>query len=362
MKRTLLLGVATALGVFGIAHSVQAMTIGTVPTDQIEKAVNNPSGDQDFTISLTDIAADGTMTDLGTTVASDGSALHIGSTIYITNAKGFQKQTVGATTATTIRSGSTLELKERQDKTIVVSNSAKGGKGSFVYNSEKGKVTHFSPTIREIKAASLVKNGTFLAMIAKNGAGKQKLFLSGASLTKLVEHPLPKYATSCAGIVLSPNKKTAFVGCSFNVPGKAKGQHGYALLAIANGKITEKRTVDKQTVQYAAWLSNTHLITIQVATDGMSTVSHSTVSGNKILTTTPIGSAYYTDINDQTVLAMPFQIIRAAADKFWYSYMYFDVDDLTKPAGTFLGLYDIALSADSLLLDDSTFTYFTDMQ
>lgn len=362
MKRTLILGVAIALGVFGLTHSVQAITVGTVPTDQIEKAVNNPSGNQDLTISLADIVADGTITDLGTTVTSDGSALHIGNTIYITNAKGFQKQTVGATTATTIRSGSTLELKDRQDKTIVVSNSAKGGKGSFVYNSETEKVTHFSPTVRAIKAASLVKSGTFLAMIAKNGEGKQKLFLSGASLTKVAEHPLPKYATSCAGIVLSPNKKTAFVGCTFNVPGKAKGQHGYALLTIANGKITEKRTVNTQTVQYAAWLSNTRLITIQVTTDGMSTVYYNTVSGNKILTATPIGSAYYTDINSQTVLAMPFQIIRAASDTFWYSYMYFAVDDLSKPAGTFLGLYDIALSADSLLLNDFTFAYFTDMQ
>ena len=49
-----------------------------------------------------------------------------------------------------------------------------------------------------------------------------RLFLSGASLTKIVEHPLPKYATSCAGIVLSPNKKTAFVGCTFNVPVSVK--------------------------------------------------------------------------------------------------------------------------------------------
>ena len=363
MKRWAFFSLAAIIAVFCLAQSAQAITVGTVPADQIDEAMNNPSGNQDLTLSLSDIAANGSVTSLGTSVISDGSAIHIGNVIYMTNSIGFQKQTVGSATATTIRKGGTFELKERQNNTMVVSNSAKGGKGSFVYNGATKKLTNFSPTVRAITAASLVKGGSALAMIAKNGQGKQKIFLSRASLAKVVEYPLPKYATSCAGIVLSPNTKMAFVGCAFNVPGKPKGQHGYALLAISKGKISEKRTVSNQTVQYAAWLSNTHLITIQAGEDGTSTFLDNTVSANKIASSKTLGSAYFTVINDRSVLAMPFQVIRATADAFWYSYIYFNTDEaLTIPDGIFLGLYDRALSADSVLLNDYTFTYFTDMQ
>lgn len=362
MKKRAFSSIAIVIASFLLVQNAYAITVGTVPAGEIGKAINNASANQDLSLSLTDIKADGTKTDLATTVTTDGSAIHSGNAIYVTNSKGFQKQTVGTSTVTTIRSGATFELKERQGTTLVVSNTKKSGKGSFVYTTGTDKITNFSPTVRAITAASLVKDGTFLAMIAKNGDGKQKLFLSGASLAKLKEYPLPKYATSCAGLVLSPNKKMVFAGCAFNVPGKPKGQRGYALLAVKNGKLSEKRTVNNKTVQYAAWLSNTQLITIQSDTSSWFTFTSNTVSANTITGTKTIGSTYYPEINGSTVIAVPFQVIRASAEKFWYAYMYFAIDNTSVPAGTFLGIYDSAANKDSLLLNDFTFSYFVDMQ
>lgn len=363
MKRTQLFIVITAVLAFvSIGHTVRAITVAAIPTDQIGNAVNNATTKEDLTAPLFDLAANGTLTDLATTATSDGSAIHIGDVIYVTNSQGFQKQTVGASTATTIRSGSALEMKDRMNNKIIVSNSKKSGKGSFVYTATTGAIKNFSPTVREIKAASFAEDGTALAMIAKNGEGKQKVFLSGASLMKVVEHPLPKYATSCSGIVLSPNKKMVFVGCTFNVPNKTKGQRGYAMLAIGkSGKITEKRSVKNQTIQYASWLSDTHLVTVESVSGGYNTFYDNTVGANTIASTKSIGGAYTTEINSQSVFAIPFQVIRNSSTKFWYSYLYVNLSDASL-MGTFLGLYDIAASVDSLLLNDGTFTYFTDMQ
>lgn len=363
MKRKIvLIAIAGALAFFGTSRSVFAITYGTVPSDQVSRAVNNASGNQDLTISLFDVAAGGTVTDLATTVTTDGSAVHVGNALYFTNSTGLYKQLVGATTATTIRSGANFVLKERQNNTLVVSNKATTGKGSFVYNVETGTMKYFSSMVREIKAASLVKGGAAVALLAKNGNGKQKIFLSGGLLANVDEYPLPKYATSCAGIVLSPNKKMLFVGCAYNVPGKTKGRRGYSLLAVdANGTMTEKRTMNDQTVGYATWLSNTRLITIASSTGGYSTLYDNTVGANRIASTATIGSAFTTVIGAHSVLAVPFQIIRNSSTAFWYSYLWIDVNDTTA-MGTFLGVYDVAAPSDQVLLNDATFTYYTDMQ
>ena len=279
----------------------------------------------------------------------------IGTTYYFTNANGLQKQEAASAVTTTVKKGTKLSTAAKQGSIMAISNAAKNGT-SFIYDGAKHKALAFSMSVGTIASASFAKNGSVVALIAKSGSGKSKIFLSQGTVNSLKEFALPKYATTCGVVTLSTDAKQLFVACKFNVPNKPKGQFGFVVMPVSGGKLgNEQRTVDNKEVNSAQWLSASKLITIENDANQNGTLTERVATNGKVLSSLVIGQDLQMTLAGEDAIATPWEIV-ASADKntLYYSFSVYTLTD-TPSYATFIGKYDTSSNVDAILLNDGTY-------
>lgn len=351
--RHILLGLSLAGFVF-FAPVAHAAIVGVVPSNQVADFFNGKSNSYAI-YSL----KESTVTDIQTSVAqtNGGNVWQVGQKLYYNNTDGLYAQNVGTSTTTKVLTQKSLEGVLMLGKNWLISNSGKtdGGK-SFFYNVTDKKLTKFTPTVKKIAAADNTSDKKTIVMIAKNGEGKQRLFLSTTSISKLREFPLPTKAKSCDGISIAPLGKTVIVGCAFTVTGSKTAKDGYAIYTRSGNDLKlVTRTVEDDSIVDLIWLDDQRVVIIDSASTGSIDIRKWTIAKGKITENEKLSSGgTTTDTDGQAISYAPFQLLRWTNNKFYYNTLYVRAAD-TETYLTLIGAYDISAGAATVISDNNDF-------
>jgi hypothetical protein len=340
------------IGACAFPPSAHAVLVGTLDSENM----NNLLTEKDASVSLLQ-ANPSELVDLGVRITTDGNdVLKKKDTYYFTSSAGFQSFIKGDIQTATLKRG-TLRAVTHDGTTIVISKKkTKTQKaGSFLFDAATETYRTFSPTIGEIIDASMIKGGKGIAMIAKNGEGKQKLFVATSNVAKPKEYPLPQYATSCTTVSFSPDAKYLHVGCTFNIPKQPKGQKGSVLVTIGKGAMKpQRRTVENVTLVQTRWLSATKLVTLEQATTNTHMYAN-TVSGGRVTSKQSFGSMTLTTFNGAAAYRIPAVLARHSDTAVFTNFFFATVNEAGAVSfvGSAIGYYNIVTSAETSF-DDST--------
>lgn len=331
------------------AHPAHALLIQGMNPDAIQQAfAGSDAMTELYSLSGT------SLTNLNLSASVSGMVFVSNGSYYFTNSTGLHRLTAAGVDQR-VKSGSKLSLVAKAGKLLAVSNGISTGR-SFLYDATAKKSVAFSLTVHAITDASFSTSGTKLAMIAKNDAGKTKLFLSNGSAKTIHEYALPQYATSCSTVALSTDGKQVVLGCKFNIPNKTKGQQGFVTMSVNGWTLGKQhRYVANKEVLSSVWINATKFITIESAADATTTMSEHVATGGTTASSKVIGSELQLTLNSQPALGLPWELLPGSTkNSFYYSFF---VGTTTDPAGyaTFIGTYDTETSVDTILLNDGTY-------
>lgn len=304
MKQHLLL-TALVIALFVAPLQTQAILVGSFSLKDI-----NSDSDKDLWAYIWSVGYDkkkdkATATSLSTRIFFSGAILRSGNALYYTNRHGIQKHVIGQPLPTLVYRGASLNAANHFRSTFIIQQNKVGARpeGSFLYNVATRKKTVLTPAVVEITATSFSRDGKLLAVLGKNKARKQKLFLSGSSLANLIEFDLPRYATSCSEVSVSPLGTAVHVGCTFDEPKKPKGRDGSVFFRYASNKLgSAQRSVQDVTLGHSRWLSESRLLTVETTSEGETTVSKLTIVGGKVYDTTPLLQDVIVSSDDTTIV------------------------------------------------------------
>jgi hypothetical protein len=336
---------------FVFTPAARAAIIGTVPSVQVEDAMAGKGNSYDL-FSLNGTAFTDLKTNIGQT---NGSGVwKINSTVYYNSTDGLYSQTIGQNTAKIIKTQKSLEGELFLGKNWLVSNKGKAESGqSFFFNVQTKKVTKFTPAVKTIAMADATADKLTVAMIAKNGQGKQKLFVSTTSINKVREYPLPTHAKSCDGLAIAPKGKTVIVGCTYTVSGKS--QDGFAIYT-RNGNDLKLVTnsYKNNSIIGLAWLDDQKVIALIDMSSGAIEVHAWTVAKGKITKDDKLFSNGTSEASGQTFNYSPFQLLRWTSTKFYYNMLYVFTAD-TSTYYTFIGSYDLSTGESNVVVNNANF-------
>ena len=350
----------TTLGAFFVALPAQAALLGSLDTSNLSDLSTaeptnmhtlNPSG----------------VTSLNTSIVDNGTVVvKRNNFFYFTDSKGLRRQKQGSTTPKTVRSGSKFSLITKQNDMLVVSNSAIKGKsaGSFLYDLTPGTVQRFQPVVGQIINADLARSGRTVAMIAKNAAGKNKVWLSQDSTARLREFSLPTGAKQCTDIALSPHGKTLSMVCNF------KSGNGIVVTMINQqtiGKFYRSLRTDFSPLAID-WLTNSTLV---ASGYGPRTPNRAlnpayrryTIANGRVKTSAALAiddSAY---APAGTTIVSPNQIQHYSNTQFFYDYTYLGTQpsDATKLLfGSVIGYFDLGRNTNTVVVNDGQLNVLTE--
>jgi hypothetical protein len=315
------------------------------------------------TMALGDISKT-TYTDLKTSLAPYGEVVRWKSKLYYANSKGIQRQEIGAATSTLLKGGSMLNVVAHAGSTLVVERQAIESQkaGSFFYSLSDRKSSTFSPAIGDIISADFSDDGSIMMMIAKNSAGKQKLYVSKNKSQKLKEYSLPKYATECSFLTLSPKGARVHLGCLFSIPNNTPNQYGSVLLTFRNDAFgAAKRWVSNVLLVASTWLSESRLVTIEADyTTQAITLNSVSISGTTVKkkTTLLTGTTSLTDT--ELIADTPASLVRDSASTFFYTDMHLHMrnDSPTMELTSAVWRYDLSAKTATMVLENGLFNAF----
>ena len=216
-------------------------------------------------------------------------------------------------------------------------------------------MTKFTPAIKAIAAAEATANKATMVMIAKNGQGKQKLFVSTSSISKVKEFPLPTRAKSCDGISIAPLGKTVIVGCTFTVAGKKTTQDGYAIYTRSGDDLKlVTRTVNDDSLGGIVWLDDQKVIALGDMHAGTIDVRKWVIAKGKITSNTQLVTSGTSGADAQAISYAPFQILKWTNSKFYYDVLYVYAAN-TDTYLTLIDSYDLSTGLSSVVADNSNF-------
>lgn len=252
----------------------------------------------------------------------NGYVLQRGSTIYFTDSTGIRKQAIGASSSSLLKGGKEyIAVRHTSDKLIVQKAKTSQQKaGSFVYSVKTGSVKAFQPTLGTLTSSDITSDEKRIAILSKNAEGKEKIFLSeDEALTKLKGNKLPRYATSCSFVSISPSGAYLQVGCTFDEPNKTKGRKGWVLLGRkSDNTLSElQRSVTNTTLIISRWLSETRLVSVaENGTTKIAQLVESILNNGRVVAKTTLATGSATTIDDGVVTAGPLLVTKISATEF----------------------------------------------
>ena len=338
---------------FAFAPVARAATIGVVPSAQALDMMAGKENSYDL-YALQGV----TLTNLNTNIPkTNGSQVWlIGQTVYYNDADGLYSQPIGSSTPKKIRAQKSLSGELMLGKKWLISNKAKtAGSQSFFFNVQTKQVTKFTPAVKAIAAADATSDKLTLVMVAKNGQGKQKLFLSTTSIHKVREFPLPSKAKSCDGITIAPTGKTVIVGCTFTVSGSTTSKDGYAIYTRSGNDLKlVTKTVDNTSIGGLIWPDDQHAIVLADMASGAIDVHKWGIAKGKITSNKSLFSSGRSDSGGQSIVYAPFQLLRWTKNKFYYNIM-FVYSSNTDVYFSLIGSYDLSTGENVVVANNSNF-------
>lgn len=337
-----------------LAFPAQAALLGSADGSDISSATSTlPVGV--YTINQ------GAPTSLNTTLTGTTTSLvrRYSNKFYFTSAAGLQRQAGGGTTSTTVRSGKNLNLIASRGDLLVVGSP----KMSFVYDLKQGKATAFKPTVGAVASADLSGDGKVLVVIAKNAKGKSKLFLSQGNAATVKEFSLPKGASSCTEVSVSPAGTLAALQCVFDTTVAV-------VIVNVNGQTVgamNKKTIATFSPVTADWLNGTNLLVGGLSLNPVTLLKEEyrsyAVKGGKVVSTEKLAIDNSALIPAGATLSTPAQILRLPKSKFYYAYLSLavsTVDPTHSALSTVVGLYDLATDTNTVLVNDGRYNTLTE--
>jgi len=342
---------------FIIAPFAQAALIGSA-----DYSLENLLGGGDTSYALRNVNLTG-QTDLNTSINSNTtSILRRGAFAYYTDENGLQKRTIGSSVTTTLIEQADLEQMAAQGSTLIISR----GQHSFAYDVVKQETAVFKPRINSIVGADLALNGTKAVIIGKNFFGKQKIFVTQSSLNRVRAYNLPGGSSMCFYAAVSPKAERAALLCSLTATGDV-AVFTMDLTGQTIGKY-HRKTTSTFAPQALEWLSERRLVVGGFDTT-QNSITRFRVKEYVINSRNSITKVRNLAVNDQaynpypeTTLGTAIQLVRYSSHAFYVTYNYFGTDsnEETLVYSTSIGHFDVLTKANRMLLQDGTFSLFTE--
>lgn len=353
--------VMAAAGLFGLfAVPANAALLGSF---DIVNALANPSVVQ--TVNMFDLKPT-SITSLNTPIDdNDLSVIRYKNALYFVDTNGIRKQTIGSSTASTLRSGSAFEQKAGDGQFLLINNTST--KRSFIYNVEKKKTLTFTPRVGLVTAADFALDGRVMVMVAKNLSGKLKVFISQGAPNTVRQYDLPTGMKDCSNVAVSPKGTKAALLCEKTFGGE------YVVTMNIDGQ-TLGRMYRKTSSTFLAhslvWLTERKLVVGGYNSTDPNNLFHVAykmfvVNSNGAISSTQLLSANPDLLNPSptTVLGIDSQLQRYSSSAFYYTYSFLGTDavDTAKSYfGASIGFFDTASNTDRILVADEKYNVLTE--